>query len=75
LNLLGLRDHLARQVACFEAYFSTEGADGKTSKVYRKNIEEARARLAVVENILLDGYTPERHSSAVTNDITGEVKP
>lgn len=72
MTLQDLRDHFARQVLVFEAYFNTDDTDAKTAKAYRKNIKEAQDRLDVVEKILLDGYVPERHDTAETNDNPGD---
>lgn len=58
MTLEDLRDHFEAQAACFEAYFSTDDTDAKTAKAYRKNVQEARDRLEVVNKILVDGYTP-----------------
>lgn len=74
MTLQDLRDHMAKQVLCFEAYFSTGDTDGKTAKIYRKNVNEARDRLELVEKILLDGYTPVRHDSVVINDNPGDLR-
>lgn len=73
MTLEDLRDHLVRQVSVFEAYFDTDGQDGKTAKSYRKSVQEAKDRLEVVSKILVDGYTPSRHSQPVTNDNPGDL--
>lgn len=75
MTLEDLRDHFARQVLVFEAYFKTDDADAKTAKAYRKNVKEAQDRLEVVEKILLDGYVPVEHSSPAHNDKPGDEKP
>jgi hypothetical protein len=72
LTLQDLRDHFARQVLVFEAYFNTDDTDAKTAKAYRKNIKEAQDRLDVVEKILLDGYVPVEHAAPVDNDKPGD---
>lgn len=74
MTLHDLRDHLVRQVACFEAYFTSGDDDAKTAKSYRKSIKEARDRLDVVEKILLDGYVPVAHDSPVTTDNPGDER-
>lgn len=75
MTLEDLRDHFVKQVDVFEAYFRTDDTDGKTAKSYRKSVQEAKDRLAVVEKILLDGYVPVRHSQPVTNLNPGEKTP
>lgn len=72
MTLEGLRDHFVKQVDAYKAYFRSDSDDAKTAKSYRKSIKEAEDRLAVVEKILLDGYTPMQHSGAVTNDNPGD---
>lgn len=75
MTLQDLRDHLAKQVLCFQAYFNTDDTDGKTAKAYRKNVKEAQGRLDLIDKILLDGYVPDRHDSPVDNDKPGDEKP
>lgn len=75
MTLQDLRDHLVKQVLCFQAYFNTDDADGKTAKAYRKSVKEAQDRLDLIEKILLDGYTPDKHDSPVTTEPTGDEKP
>lgn len=72
MTLQDLRDHMAKQVLCFQAYFNTDDTDAKTAKAYRKNIKEAQDRLDVVEKILLDGYLPERHDPAADQNNHGD---
>lgn len=73
MTLEELRDHFVKQVAVFEAYFTSGDDDAKTAKSYRKSIAEAQARLDLVDKILLDGYVSNRHSEPVTNDDTGDL--
>lgn len=68
MTLQDLRDHMARQVLCLEAYFLTGDTDAQTAKSYRKNVREAQDRLEVIDKILLDGYVPDRQGSPATND-------
>lgn len=72
MTLEDLRDHFVKQVDAFAAYFKTDDTDGKTAKAYRKHVAEAQARLDLIEKIMVDGYTPTRHSSPVTNDNHGD---
>lgn len=72
MTLQDLRDHLAKQVLCFQACFTSGDDDPKTAKSYRKSIQEARDRLDIVEKILLDGYVPERHDSAADQNNHGD---
>lgn len=74
MTLQDLRDHLVKQVLCFQAYFNTDDTDGATAKSYRKSVKEAQDQLDVVEKILLDGYVPDRHDSAVSDKPNGDEK-
>lgn len=72
MTLQDLRDHMVKQVLCFQAYFNTDDTDGKTAKAYRNSIKEAQDRLDLIEKILLDGYTPDQHDSSADQNNHGD---
>ena len=74
MTLQDLRDHMAKQVLCFQAYFNTDDTDARTAKAYRKNVKEAQDRLDLIDKILLNGYAPAEHDSPVDNDKLGDEK-
>lgn len=61
MTLHDLLTHHRSQLKAVEAYFCTDGQDGKTSKKYRQHIAGSKARVELLEKTidLLSAIDPE----------------